>query len=562
MSALSSLTWLRENYVQEEAILLKERYRKSRTSENLWTFPDVFTKAKAINETVKLPSVIYCLTFESHDALHSVLVWVLYARSHCWGVSQENKVRYHILLDFLPKTFDIAPLFTLPSLPSLEKFYRNMGEEIEGTQSTVTVWEKKRIKKYVSTKTLEFYHNLPRKVVVKQSKGHPLNCLHEIQALQTLQPDMLPILGAWVHPTQLNEIICILPYVGKDMWMMLEDYVSLHQGTSKGIPLNYALKISLEVAKAIEKLHKNNIGHGDLKLENILIKKLPCTNKPFDVTLCDYSTVWSPEGPLQTKTCWLFSPRGGTVPYIDPLRIIKQLQTTDAIGDSAPIGTKLHLHADIYSLSIIMYMLLYGCYPIDCDSFEDYKRHIRSRRQKSFCVLSTKFNKELEQLPMTLQDLLSNMSNFNSLFRPSISYVINVLHVLLSENMFCDLPEGQFWSLCFPESVSLEPSQQHHRQQVDKRESPHEEIVDRSLEYSQYPTICTLAQSCPTVPSFPLSEEDPNVSEETSEDPILLSHKYMFDRALDDFQQAVTLYDQYQKCLHELRQSKRRLRTL
>lgn len=103
------------------------------------------------------------------------------------------------------------------------------------------------------------------------------------------------------------------------------------------------------VIKGVSYLHNNAIQHRDLKLENILI----CMNfiKITDFDFGTFSNQKTTKMPTVKRTTICGSPL-----YFSP-EMLKDLSYS--------------LEADIWSLGILMYELICGCFPFQIESIED-----------------------------------------------------------------------------------------------------------------------------------------------------------------------------------------------
>ena len=164
----------------------------------------------------------------------------------------------------------------------------------------------------------------------------PERFIHEIKLVARLQhPHILPVLdsGESGRETGGLRLWFTMPYVDGES---LRD--KLHR--EKQLPLADALRITAEVARALEYAHRHGVIHRDVKPENILI-----TRDDADVLLADFGVGHVLQGtPLDrlTETGILV----GTPTYMSP---------EQAAGER-----QLDNRTDIYSLGIVLYELLAG----------------------------------------------------------------------------------------------------------------------------------------------------------------------------------------------------------
>ncbi len=108
------------------------------------------------------------------------------------------------------------------------------------------------------------------------------------------------------------------------------------------LPIDVAIKITSNIAQAIQNLHSQEVIHLDLKPDNVLI------NKNLEVTLIDFGLAHHARFPdLLAEEMR----KGiGSAPYIAPEQIV---------------GVRNDLRSDIYSLGVILYELLTAELPFD-----------------------------------------------------------------------------------------------------------------------------------------------------------------------------------------------------
>ena len=109
--------------------------------------------------------------------------------------------------------------------------------------------------------------------------------------------------------------------------------------------LNYtvAISIAIQIAKALECAHKNNIIHRDVKPQNILVTESGV------VKVTDFGIAKSSTSATITNTTTIM----GSAHYLSP----EQAK-----------GTFIDLRSDIYSLGIVLYEMVTGVLPFDGES--------------------------------------------------------------------------------------------------------------------------------------------------------------------------------------------------
>lgn len=109
--------------------------------------------------------------------------------------------------------------------------------------------------------------------------------------------------------------------------------------------LNYntAIKIALQIAKALDCAHRNNIIHRDIKPQNILV------TEAGEVKVTDFGIAKSTDSQTITNTTSII----GSAHYLSP----EQAK-----------GTYIDFRSDIYSFGIVLYEMLTGKLPFEGDS--------------------------------------------------------------------------------------------------------------------------------------------------------------------------------------------------
>lgn len=109
--------------------------------------------------------------------------------------------------------------------------------------------------------------------------------------------------------------------------------------------LNYntAIKIALQIAKALDCAHRNNIIHRDIKPQNILV------TEAGEVKVTDFGIAKSTDSQTITNTTSII----GSAHYLSP----EQAK-----------GTYIDFRSDIYSFGIVLYEMLTGRLPFEGDS--------------------------------------------------------------------------------------------------------------------------------------------------------------------------------------------------
>ncbi|WP_297631736.1 Stk1 family PASTA domain-containing Ser/Thr kinase [uncultured Clostridium sp.] len=133
-----------------------------------------------------------------------------------------------------------------------------------------------------------------------------------------------------------NENYIVMEYVnGKTLKDLVDEYGKLSYET--------AVRISLQIANALECAHKNGIVHRDIKPQNILV------NTEGRAKVTDFGIAKSVDSATLTNTSTIM----GSAHYFSP----EQAK-----------GGMVDYRSDIYSLGIVMYEMITGKVPFDGDS--------------------------------------------------------------------------------------------------------------------------------------------------------------------------------------------------
>ena len=197
----------------------------------------------------------------------------------------------------------------------------------------------------------------------KIEKGEEVNLNREMEILNKLKhPNIVKIINYIPSP---RNFYIVLEYCNG---LNLEEYLKLYKEKYKK-PLNelYIQKILQQLAPALEYMHKNNIIHRDIKLQNIMLhfnsypniledgdlpRKLVfgdmSLNKSFSVKIADFGFAKDIVKDKEGSTIL------GSPMYMSPDIVVKHLDET---------GKKYNTSVDLWSLGVIAYELLTGSPP-------------------------------------------------------------------------------------------------------------------------------------------------------------------------------------------------------
>eukprot|EP01119_Soliformovum_irregulare_P009138 TRINITY_DN22295_c0_g1_i1.p1 TRINITY_DN22295_c0_g1~~TRINITY_DN22295_c0_g1_i1.p1 ORF type:complete len:263 (-),score=74.56 TRINITY_DN22295_c0_g1_i1:8-796(-) len=187
------------------------------------------------------------------------------------------------------------------------------------------------------------------KTLSKKTKRFRSVCVQrEIKAGQKLNHEgVVASLGSWEDE---DNTYILMNYVeGEDLITYMVD--------RNGEPIEEAMgrRIFLQILKAVMYIHSKGIAHRDLKLDNIMIDRMGRT-KIVDFGLC------------KTKKTEHCTDRVGSGAYCAP----------EIVHYSKPYDGKV---ADVYSLGVILFSLLFGFYPF---TEEDRQRMQHGQVQMRF----------------------------------------------------------------------------------------------------------------------------------------------------------------------------------
>ena len=178
---------------------------------------------------------------------------------------------------------------------------------------------------------------------------------------------LIKLLDYWVKET--NYCLAFKYYKKGDLYDYLHEKIPLN--------INKVKKIFIKMVHCVKECHNANVIHGDIKLENFLIKN----DKHFILIDFGMSIISKQNSVYSTNN-------KGTPLYNSP---------------EYKLGI-ISFKCDIWSLGIILYLLLHGYYPHDGASY----------------TINYKFN-----IPLQVRDIINNMLIINYKFRYSIDDILN-----------------------------------------------------------------------------------------------------------------------------------------
>lgn len=128
--------------------------------------------------------------------------------------------------------------------------------------------------------------------------------------------------------------------------------------------LPIAISLVAQLSSALAALHRRNLVHRDLKLENVFIKQGP---DGLQLKLFDFGLAKVRDSPRSRKPLTGLGTQVGTSEYMSPEQILSS-------KDADP-------SADLWAMTVIMYLLLLGQFPF---SYQGLGQLIRLVRSKDF----------------------------------------------------------------------------------------------------------------------------------------------------------------------------------
>jgi serine/threonine protein kinase len=179
------------------------------------------------------------------------------------------------------------------------------------------------------------------------------------------------------------------------------------------LSLDEALRIALEIASALEHMHKQGVIHRDLKPENVLL------DSEGKVRLTDFGLAAMSGSVRLTATGVIV----GTPGYIAP-----EIVTGQGVTD----------RADLWALGALLYFMLTGRPPFDVRDPASYFRQVRSERPQAVSSLRADVPKSVENLVFALLE-----SNPAERLQTASQVIASLKALILDTPDALPLPQGQ-----------------------------------------------------------------------------------------------------------------------
>ena len=184
----------------------------------------------------------------------------------------------------------------------------------------------------------------------------------------------------------------------------------------KGFPEKISAKIFINILKNVKILHENNIIHGDIKPENILI------GNDYSLKIIDFGFSQK----LNNNNNTIYNTEGSET-YSSPE--MKKANFTGYDG----------IKSDIFSLGVLLFVITVGRFPFKTSSFSDKKyRLIMSKRYEHYWKNFDKFN-----LSKDFKDLINHLLCFDPNQRLRIDEILN--HPWIKNNAIFNINDDEFY---------------------------------------------------------------------------------------------------------------------
>jgi len=182
-------------------------------------------------------------------------------------------------------------------------------------------------------------------------------------------------------------------------------------GGPRGLPLDMAQSYFTQITSAVRFLHARNVAHRDLSLENVLLDGFRRCR------LADF-------GLASAAGTRCSGARVGKVLYMAPEVFSRPPYRPDGRTSVLPVASSCYdaLHADIWSLGVLLFILVTGIPPFEKASDADARFRLVAKPGGSACELLRAWGQE-NRLPLELRALLDWMLQVDPRQRPTADQV-------------------------------------------------------------------------------------------------------------------------------------------
>jgi serine/threonine protein kinase len=242
------------------------------------------------------------------------------------------------------------------------------------------------------------------------------------------------------------------------------------------LPLPSKIRLLQNVSTAVTSLHRQNIVHGDLKVDNALLEEGTGDN-PFIARLIDFDSSYFSGKPYDVDEMV------GDPPYYSPeLLDYVQKRETDA--------TKLTTQSDVFALGIVFHQYLVG----EAPPFPDDYQYLCEAVRAGHIVTSESLG---EIGSPSLAELLSSMMRLKASDRPSSFVVQNALRDIRVGKDVTPKPLGG--TVSGATAVRLPPTPAPPPAPTEARKGLRGKLVEKTGEIAK-PTVSATGSSASTIP--------------------------------------------------------------
>ena len=176
-----------------------------------------------------------------------------------------------------------------------------------------------------------------------------------------------------IKPTEIIQTAytedCFTSYM-KGRWMLL--------------PFEKKIELYFQAVRAVVALHRREIAHGDLKLENLLVPSDEVTGLPTELVVADFDTTFYPRDEIKQNKKEYFR---GTLGYTAPSELESTIDNRFEKWKGRDLNEKVEnaLKNDVFSLGVIGQFLLLDRVPLWLNSdlyfklseIKDYRSYLR-----------------------------------------------------------------------------------------------------------------------------------------------------------------------------------------